>query len=88
MPNSKRRKRLVSSNKKQIERARRRIQAHTLAEANKENATFSSDSVFLHDESMQEEQHRRNEQQTKMYESNSGWFGGLYSWCHTGITQV
>ena len=38
MPNSKRRKRLVASNKKQIERARRRIEAQTRAEADKENA--------------------------------------------------
>ena len=38
MPNSKRRKRLVASNKKQIERARRQIEAQTRAEADKENA--------------------------------------------------
>ena len=41
MPNSKRRKRLVASNKKQIERARRRIEAQSENEANKENRTVT-----------------------------------------------
>ena len=96
MPNSKRRKRLVASNKKQIERARRRIEAQNRAEADKENVT--SDIAFLKDfgssktfsDSFEEEQHRTTDQQqaSDIYESNTGWLGGLYSWCHSGIVQV
>lgn len=100
MPNSKRRKRLVASNKKQIERARRRIEAKTLAEADKENVT--SDTAFLKEsssscktssDSFEEESHRRTDQQqaeqvSDIYESTTGWLGGLYSWCHSGLVQV
>ena len=97
MPNSKRRKRLVASNKKQIERARRRIEAKSRAEADKENVT--SDTAFLNecgssktssDSFEEEEPHRRTDQQqaSDMYESTAGWLGGLYSWCHSGIVQV
>ena len=96
MPNSKRRKRLVASNKKQIERARRRIEAKNRAEADKENAT--SDTAFLNEcgssktssDSFEEEPHRRTDQleASDIYESTTGWLGGLYSWCHSGIVQV
>lgn len=99
MPNSKRRKRLVASNKKQIERARRRIEAKTRGEADKENVT--SDTAFLKEsssscktssDSFEEEPHRRTDQQKEqvsdIYESTTGWLGGLYSWCHSGLVQV
>ena len=97
MPNSKRRKRLVASNKKQIERARRRIEAQNRAEADKENVTSDTAQILSEfgssktsSDSFDEELHRRNEQQQEsdIYESNTGWLGGLYSWCHSGIVQV
>ena len=101
----------MASNKKQIERARRRIEAHSLAvEANKENAgvisnttsatTTTSEKVYSYDcsgtgssrsspESPEEgEGHREVDQETDIYETNPGWLGGLYGWCHTGIVQV
>ena len=97
MPNSKRRKRLVTSNKKQIERARRRIEAQSQAEANKENGSTIF-SAFPNDcrgigqqispESIEEERHRSVDQSRGVDGSNPGWLGGLYSWCHTGIVQV
>ena len=87
MPNSKRRKRHVASNKKQLERARRRIEAQTQSEANKENATSTTttsfNSGFLREyrgssgkqvvsESIEGERHRSIDQQSDVYESTSG----------------
>lgn len=87
MPNSKRRKRHVASNKKQLERARRRIEAQNQAEANKENATStttttsSSNGGFLREcsgsgkqissEPIDGERHRSVDQQSDVYESTS-----------------
>lgn len=98
MPNSKRRKRLVASNKKQIERARRRIEAHSHAEANKENATtVACDSAFVVEcngsgtaqDTIEDELHREtNQYEAGVDEQTAGWLGGLYSWCHSGIVQV
>ena len=96
MPNSKRRKRLVASNKKQIERARRRIEAQSHAqEADKENAPDSTPLVVgckgsgLSSDSIEDELHRdTNQQERDVYEPAPGWLGGLYSWCHSGIAQV
>ena len=88
MPNSKRRKRLVASNKKQLERARRRIEAQNEAEANKENATSTTTTTtggFLREcrgsgkqissesiEGHERERHRSVDQQSDVYESTSG----------------
>ena len=97
MPNSKRRKRLIASNKKQIERARRRIEAQGQAEANKENSTTIVSALpnecrgigqQISPELFEEERHRSVDQPRGVDGSNPGWFGGLYSWCHTGIVQV
>jgi hypothetical protein len=52
----------------------------------------TSGSSKISSDSFEEEPHRRTDQQQEqvsdIYESTTGWLGGLYSWCHSGIAQV
>ena len=77
MPNSKHRKRQVAAQKRQIERAKRLLELKR--EDEKENASPPNSKVPKY-----------NDDQTQQGATDeaSGWLGGLYSWCHTGISQV
>ena len=79
MPNSKRRKRQVAANKRQIERAKKLLELRR--EDEKENTNPPNSKVPKYD-------HNQTQQGETTTDEASGWPGGLYSWCHTGITQV
>ena len=79
MPNSKHRKKQQATNRRQLERARRKLQLQNARESDKENfgelitSPGTSSSVDVDQRSS---------------EGDPGWLGNLYSWCHSGIVQV
>lgn len=70
MPNSKHRKKQLATNRKQLERARKKLQLQNAREneCNRENQEMSKEQ--------------------RGSETEPGWLGNLYSWCHSGIVQV
>ncbi len=82
MPNSKRRKRQVAANKRQVERAKRQLE--DLREENPEN---QKENIYPPASKIARGGSDDN-QCGAQAQDGSGWAGGLYSWCQSGITQV
>jgi protein subunit release factor B len=85
MPNSKHRKRQLATNRKNLERARRKllIQSVRERENEKENlpcGEISTDSGTGICSSVDRDLNDSG--------GDPGWLGSLYSWCHSGISQV
>lgn len=78
MPNSKRRKRQIAANKRQIERAKRQLE--TLKDEDQENVSPPATKIAKGDD-------HKIFDGTQGQES-TGWMGGLYSWCQSGLSQV
>lgn len=77
MPNSKRRKRQVAANKKQVKRAKKQLDS-LKDDDRKENFNPPVTKIAKgHD--------ARNQGSS---EEGTGWMGGLYNWCQSGVTQV
>ncbi len=73
MPNSKRRKRQVAANKKQVDKAKKHLESQK--EDRKENI----------DPPVSKKHSARNQDSP---EASNGWIGGFYNWCQSGVTQV
>lgn len=77
MPSSKHRKRQLAANRRQLEKARKKLQLQNLrAQENEKENQVVDDSRRLDDINSEEE---------------SSWLGGLgslYSWCQSGLVQV
>lgn len=102
MPNSKRRKRHVEATKREVEKARRRLRSRA-CEAAKENrgVLLEEEEQEICPRAAEvgglpagETEIRRESKDLEFVEeeNNPGswksWVGGLYGWCHTGLTQV
>ena len=84
MPSSKHRKRQLAANRKQIEKARKRLILQQ--EREKENASPGPRNLQNRTTAQQVLESRQQN-----VEDGLGWLdtvGSLYSWCHTGIVQV
>ena len=95
MPNSKHRKRRVAANRRQLDKARKRLNLQTISnveknlENEKENHTPSQARKFNESCTGGNKLAIRATnriQQTNL--DNASWLGGLYGWCHSGILQV
>ena len=82
MPNSRRRKKQIAANRRQIEKARRRLEGRRAWEEKENRGTLlqecgsSSSALELPVVSSGEENGER------------GWWDGFYNWCHSGFIQV
>ena len=110
MPNSKRRKKQIAANRRQLEKAKRRLEILKELEnetTDKENTAPSAAAAEATTLSLLEEYPAGQEpfsqehlettacddgQQQAQCDSDthkdSGWFGGIYNWCQSGLTQV
>ena len=83
MPNSKHRKKQLATNRRNLERARRKLQNARERENDKENLSYGElDTNPGVGTSVDRDQLDTDS------EGDVGWLGSLYSWCHSGITQV
>ena len=85
MPNSKHRKKQLATNRRQLERARRKLQLQNAREkeCDKENQPLSPQGkgiITTDTTSEKGAEHREPD-------DGSGWLGSIYSWC-SGIAQV
>lgn len=87
MPNSKHRKRQLAANRKQIEKARKRLILQQEREKENRSPPQSPGSKSLQAKPAQV----LTENRQQNVEDGSSWLntvGTLYSWCHTGLVQV
>lgn len=87
MPNSKHRKKQLATNRRQLERARRKLQLQNAREneSDKENLGQSPRSLSCGELEVTTNQIAYRDESEG---DDSSWLGSLYSWCQSGIVQV
>ncbi len=76
MPNSKRRKKQVAASKKQAEKAKKQVKDRD----QKENVALPGPASKL--------SKKRSDGHKQATPESTGWMGGLYNWCQSGVSQV
>ena len=100
MPNSKHRKKQLAANRRQLEKARRRLQLQSdrkqVDEQEKENQPLPLSPLSLTPKCslpLQEQKNHCTDNKLSILQDDTsdngrGWLSGLYDWCHSGIVQV